>query len=73
MHRVAAASRDEHSNCTVAFVCAVTYVVRVILKCNGDNMYVKFISDIARLGGVVSLSVKSTESGGPSLSLERGG
>ena len=33
-----------------------TGYLRVILKCNGAYIYVKLISEIARLRGVVSLS-----------------
>ena len=48
--------------------------LRVILKCNGEFIYVKLISDIARLRGVVSLSCEERrEGGGGPTSSERGG
>ena len=48
--------------------------LRVILKCNGAYIYVKLISEIARLRGVVSLSCEERREGGGSYqSTERGG
>ena len=48
--------------------------LRVILKCNGEFIYVKLISDIARLRGVVSLSCEERrEGGGSHLERREGG